>query len=846
MLSRFLCKSSLAKLCRDSRNLSVSRRLYENFPNSKNLRLQNFGVKEWKLLNKSASEKELIYKLLFNIGSKDEVQYYLQYFSSAAPQQFAVIKVGGAVITQDLETLASSLTFLHRVGLFPIVVHGAGPQLNELLDKAGVVPEYHDGIRVTDAKTLEIARKVFQSENLKLVQALESMGARARPIPLGVFTADYLNKEKYGLVGSITHVNKGIVEAAIETGSLPILTSLGETIDGQILNINADVAAGELARQLQPLKVVYLNEKGGLFHGETGKKLDVINLDEEYAELMKQPWVKFGTKLKIKEIHDLLQSLPRSTSVSVISADHLQKELFTHSGAGTLVRRGYPVRSTNNAQDLARLSELQSLFNSFNDEISLERLNLSSIADTSGEPTTYYWDESFEVFASVTPSGTQGGKLTHLVASQIARSHNVVENLWRAILKDFSLIYWTTSVKSPNRLGFFENADGSLVFKDRTLFWKGDYTLKQVTQLCERFQAQSQGCHGAPAKPTVIGARKFSTSTRAQSSSGSKNSRVALIGARGYTGQELLKILNTHPNLDLSFISSREWNGQVCKDYHKAEVKYGAWSKEDMEAASRKSAIDVWVMALPNGVCQPFVDSIIAGNKSAMILDLSADYRFRKDWVYGLPELYNSRIKLAESKRISNPGCYATGCQLSIFPLLPLVDATRQPHAFGVSGYSGAGTTPSSKNDPKYLKDNFIPYTLTGHMHEREVSHHLKRPVAFMPHVAPHFQGISLTVSVPIRDKISASEVAQLFKKAYETERLIKVLNAGEIPVVKDISTKHGVVIGGFSVTANADRVVVTTVLDNLLKGAATQAIQNINIALGYPELAGISQDKLF
>ena len=121
---------------------------------------------------------------------------------------------------------------------------------------------------------------MFLEENMRLVNALEKLGTRARPITTGVFTADYLDKPKYGLVGKITRVDKRPVEAAIRAGALPILTSLAESPEGQILNVNADIAAGELAKELEPMKIVYLNEKGGLFHGVTGEKLDVINLDE--------------------------------------------------------------------------------------------------------------------------------------------------------------------------------------------------------------------------------------------------------------------------------------------------------------------------------------------------------------------------------------------------------------------------------------------------------------------------------------------------------------------------------------------------------------------------------------
>ncbi|KAJ3120475.1 N-acetyl-gamma-glutamyl-phosphate reductase/acetylglutamate kinase, partial [Nowakowskiella sp. JEL0407] len=223
---------------------------------------------------------ETIIKLLYNIGSRKEVDQYIRHFSSVQSHQFAVIKVGGAVLTDDIDTLASALTFLNRVGLYPIVLHGAGPQLNKLLEDAGVEARYEGGIRITDEKTLEVARGVFQQENLKLVEALERLGTRARPINGGTFIAEYLDREKYEFVGKIVGVDKGLIESSIRAGALPILTSLAETRSGQILNVNADVAAGELARVLKPLKIVYLNEKGGLMHGKTGKKIDVINLDE--------------------------------------------------------------------------------------------------------------------------------------------------------------------------------------------------------------------------------------------------------------------------------------------------------------------------------------------------------------------------------------------------------------------------------------------------------------------------------------------------------------------------------------------------------------------------------------
>jgi len=147
-----------------------------------------------RIAGEEANSRETILRLLSTIASRREINQYLNLFSSVSAPQFAVIKVGGAIITQELETLASALSFLRSVGLFPVVVHGAGPQLNRILEERGVEPQYIDGIRITDKETLEVARKVFLEENLKLVEALENLGTRARPIIGGVFQGTYLDK----------------------------------------------------------------------------------------------------------------------------------------------------------------------------------------------------------------------------------------------------------------------------------------------------------------------------------------------------------------------------------------------------------------------------------------------------------------------------------------------------------------------------------------------------------------------------------------------------------------------------------------------------------------------------
>ncbi|OXV09281.1 hypothetical protein Egran_02955 [Elaphomyces granulatus] len=834
-----------------------------------------------------SSTRSTVVQLLSNIGSKREVQQYLSHFTSVSSQQFAVIKVGGATITEHLQTLSSALAFLNHVGLYPIVVHGAGPQLNKMLEDAGVEPQFEDGIRVTDGKTLALARKLFLEENLKLVEELENMGVRARPITTGVFTADYLDREKYKLVGKINKVDKRPIEAAIEAGCLPILTSMAETSEGQVLNVNADVAAGELARAIQPLKIVYLAERGGLFNGDTGGKISAINLDEEYDHLMSQWWVRHGTRLKIKEMRELLMDLPRTSSVAIIHPADLQKELFTDSGAGTLIRRGNKVHSKSS------LSEFEHL-QTFKDVLVRDREGLDAKATVDryveGLKTRgfkAYFDEPMEALAVVlTPQ--EGSHLAHLASFTITRAGwltNVADNVFASIKKEFPKLVWTVKADDENLTWFFGKADGSLSRDGDVLFWYGMEDGDDIKELVLEFTRYGRGMFGDinlesrlhraahAGSPSLSAAaaqqkRNFSTtgcanalrasrrrpnSVAGQPSrtytttnpnppfggknvSNSRPSKVALIGARGYTGQALINLLNEHPHLDLRHVSSRELAGKELQGYDKREIIYENLSAEDVRRMAQNGDIDCWVMALPNGVCKPFVDAVDQTSGSGgVIIDLSADYRFDPNWTYGLPELVN-RSSIARATRIANPGCYATAAQVGIAPLVPYLGG--QPTVFGVSGYSGAGTKPSPKNDVNLLTNNIIPYSLTDHIHEKEISSQLKTDVAFIPHVAVWFQGIHHTINIPLSQEMTSRDIRNIFQERYAGEKLVRIV--GEPPLVKDIAGRHGVEVGGFAVHSSGKRVVVCVTIDNLLKGAATQCLQNMNLALGYSEYEGI------
>jgi N-acetyl-gamma-glutamyl-phosphate reductase len=310
--------------------------------------------------------------------------------------------------------------------------------------------------------------------------------------------------------------------------------------------------------------------------------------------------------------------------------------------------------------------------------------------------------------------------------------------------------------------------------------------------------------------------------------------RLGIVGARGYTGSELLRLLTNHEGFEIAFVSSRELAGQPLAGHVEGLQSDLCFENVGPEAAAEYEA-DAYVLALPNDLSAPFVAAIDDANPEAVIVDLSADHRFNPNWQYGLPERF--RAAIAESKRIANPGCYATGMQLAIYPLVDIL--SEMPHVFGVSGYSGAGTKPSPKNDVELLADNLMPYGLTGHMHEREVSFQLATGVHFMPHVAPFFRGITLTISMVLNPAADVELILGRDQAYYGNEPLIHVVE--DIPLVKDNAGKHHVTLGGVTTDPTGHRLVVVATLDNLLKGAATQALQNLNLASGFDELQGIT-----
>lgn len=313
--------------------------------------------------------------------------------------------------------------------------------------------------------------------------------------------------------------------------------------------------------------------------------------------------------------------------------------------------------------------------------------------------------------------------------------------------------------------------------------------------------------------------------------------RVGMLGARGFVGRELISLIGAHPAMRLVRAWSDSQAGEPVAAHAPGAPEGLAFTSSTAEDPA-ESDLDVLVLALSNGAAREAMRRINGSSRAPrVIIDLSADHRFDERWVYGLPE--TNRAALAGATRVSSPGCYATAIQLALHPVRNQLIG--EPNCFGVSGYSGAGSTPNDRNDPNKLAENVLPYSSIGHLHEREVSEHLGHAVRFAPSVAPFARGIVCTVLFELDHTTSAKILTRTYERVYGDEALIEVVGEA-MPLVGQVRETPKAIVGGIQVDlARPHRGAVVCVLDNLLKGAASQAMQAMNIALGLPETEGLT-----
>jgi len=310
---------------------------------------------------------------------------------------------------------------------------------------------------------------------------------------------------------------------------------------------------------------------------------------------------------------------------------------------------------------------------------------------------------------------------------------------------------------------------------------------------------------------------------------------VGVLGASGYVGQELLRLLAGHPAVTVAFATAESAAGTELEGHRLVHV-----------ADAPMQRAEIVLSALPHGVSGRYVNEARAVGRRAV--DLSADFRLSPEAIYGLTEF--ARPRLAAAELVANPGCYPTAALLALIPLAQrgLIDSSREVIIDAASGVTGAGRSPRPELLFGEVAEDYRAYSAGNtHRHLPELKASLAREggytgdLVFTPHLLPVKRGILETIHVPLTHPLDAGAAVELFVTAYDGEPCVQVLR-DRLPSLQDVVYRNRVALGVVSVgEVSRPRVTVIAAIDNLVKGAAGQAIQNMNVMVGLPETTGLA-----
>ncbi len=325
--------------------------------------------------------------------------------------------------------------------------------------------------------------------------------------------------------------------------------------------------------------------------------------------------------------------------------------------------------------------------------------------------------------------------------------------------------------------------------------------------------------------------------------------RVGIIGGTGYTGGELLRLLSVHPKAEIAVVTSRSQAGKPVDSVHTNLKGLVDITLVDIDPESLADQCDVVFTAVPHGAAMAVVPRLL--NKGVRVIDLSADYRMPpevfervygkkhldpREHMYGLPELHP---EVKDAAIVGNPGCFPTGAILAAAPLVIAGIADRVVFD-SKSGVSGAGQEPTATSHYPNMAENVIPYSVTTHRHKAELEQELGAlspsvKISFTPHVIPAVRGILTTAHIFVNEQLTESDVRRLYEDFYRGKPFVR-MNKPSLSTVRgsnfcDIA---------FEIDKGTDRIVVMSAIDNMVKGAAGQAIQNMNLMYGFDERTGL------
>lgn len=336
--------------------------------------------------------------------------------------------------------------------------------------------------------------------------------------------------------------------------------------------------------------------------------------------------------------------------------------------------------------------------------------------------------------------------------------------------------------------------------------------------------------------------------------------KVGIVGISGYSGFTALKILLKHPKVHLSYVSANNTEGKVTEIWPQLKgLTDLVCQKFDVKKAIE--LCDVLILAVPHTVSMTITPELIKAKK--IVIDLSGDYRLQNPqdyakWyktehvdqnnltnaVYGLPELYRENIKKA--KLISNPGCYPTAALLGLSPIISTTSSAITSIVIDAkSGVTGAGRKATQGLIFAEVNESLKAYKVLNHQHAPEIDLYLSKLISqdihvnFVPHLLPINTGILETIYVHFNQKQNLDDIQKIYERFYKTEKFVRIYNPGEQPEIKNVAGTNFCDIG-LAMNAEGNLLVVTSVIDNLMKGASSQAIQNLNIVCGFKEEEGL------
>ncbi|MBS4203477.1 N-acetyl-gamma-glutamyl-phosphate reductase [Lederbergia citrea] len=342
--------------------------------------------------------------------------------------------------------------------------------------------------------------------------------------------------------------------------------------------------------------------------------------------------------------------------------------------------------------------------------------------------------------------------------------------------------------------------------------------------------------------------------------------KAGIVGATGYGGAELLRILHSHPEFQIGALYTSSQQGEAIQNHYPHLTENFPQVLEEINPVQMAKEMDVIFLAVPSGIASKLAPQIL--DEGCAVVDLSGDFRLKnsadyEDWyhkkagpeewiekaVYSLPELNRASIKGA--RFISNPGCYPTATLLGLAPLIKeelLVEGSIIVDA--KSGVSGAGQSPSLSTIYSELNENLKIYKVNEHQHIPEIEQMLKimgysSPITFQTHLVPMTRGIMATIYGSIKTNITENDLWNLYAEYYRDEPFVRVRGKGNFPATKEVAASNYCDIG-VAFDERTKRATIVSVIDNLMKGAAGQAIQNANIMFGFDETTGLNFSPVY